>query len=123
MDPDANLAEQRKLAADLVDDYVDENETFRDKAERLAELVQALDGWITKGGFLPAAWQSTPAAPLPAKKKRIRYPHVFTRVSPGNGCDWCGRHIAPGRTEWVQVRFVDGPEGIYCRRQCLRENC
>ena len=56
MDPDANLAEQAKLArrilaADDAGDYADHD------ASRLAELVEALDEWIRRGGFLPQAWK------------------------------------------------------------------
>ena len=54
MDPNANLAEQRRIVArvteghDLVDHIHD--------LERLADLVEALDNWIVNGGCLPAAW-------------------------------------------------------------------
>lgn len=73
MDPDANLAEQRYLVARMIarTDAYDSNPNIKGAAdrtqqyqiaqthdaERLAELVQALDEWITKGGFLPARWK------------------------------------------------------------------
>lgn len=67
MDPDANLKEQREIAREIQAIWDDCNEdgtlTFpqmaaiSDKAGRLAELVEALDKWISKGGFLPAAWK------------------------------------------------------------------
>ena len=65
MDPNANLQEQRKLAARLLELPADElgNYTPAEQSEayfaglRLAELVEALDQWITKGGFLPDGWQ------------------------------------------------------------------
>lgn len=55
MDPNANLNESLALANAIIDgnDYVDAGE-----AERLAELVVALDDWIRKGGFLPDDWRS-----------------------------------------------------------------
>ena len=69
MDPNANVEEQRSLAAGilkLVDEHLDDieddelaedvNLEFVYKVGRLAELVQALDGWLSKGGFLPASW-------------------------------------------------------------------
>lgn len=64
MDPDVNLEEQRKLAARLIaqidsepaDDVID-----LDDVDRLIELVQALDQWISRGGFLPQAWQKKEA--------------------------------------------------------------
>ena len=59
MDPNANLEEQLRLARQFIE------RADRGRAERfhsgdtlrLAELVQALDEWIVKGGFLPARWQ------------------------------------------------------------------
>ena len=51
MDPNANLQEQLQLA-DLILDGLG----TRANAERLAELVVALDEWIAKGGFLPSKW-------------------------------------------------------------------
>ena len=52
MDPNANLAEQRRIAARMIEN--DEDRPLL--AYRLAELVEALDEWITNGGFLPSAW-------------------------------------------------------------------
>jgi hypothetical protein len=52
MDPNANLEEQRRLAKRLVDSPYE-----NDQVQRLAELVLALDEWISKGGFLPARWE------------------------------------------------------------------
>jgi len=52
MDPDENLAEQRRLAAE----FLEPDSELLD-IHRLAELVIALDEWIAGGGFLPAAWQ------------------------------------------------------------------
>lgn len=58
MDPNATLRELRQLAAQIITDYddVEGNGIDQDDANRLAELVEALDDWITKGGFLPGAW-------------------------------------------------------------------
>ena len=50
MDPNANLAEQIELAQMIVDGSVHDH---RDAADRLAELVLALDEWRRKGGFDP----------------------------------------------------------------------
>lgn len=44
MDPNAALAEMREA-------YAAEN------YERCAELADALDTWISRGGFLPRAWE------------------------------------------------------------------
>lgn len=51
MDPNANLAEQRRIVARILDG--DDSADW----SRLAELVQALDEWLTAGGFLPGEWQ------------------------------------------------------------------
>ena len=68
MDPDANLREQREIARAIQkvlddcngDGSLTDGQQFyvAAQAERLAELVEALDGWITKGGFLPARWRN-----------------------------------------------------------------
>ena len=70
MDPEANLAEQLSLAAEIIeiiDGGVDEGGNLSlsedemdevvDNANRLAELVQALDGWLRSSGFLPSSWE------------------------------------------------------------------
>ncbi len=54
MDPNANLAEQRRIVAQILD-----GDSSADWS-RLAELVEALDQWIAGGGFLPAAWNHGP---------------------------------------------------------------
>ena len=67
MDPNANLDEQRRLARNALEiqnncsdmgEYTDEQtENLSRIATRLAELVIALDEWITDGrGLLPEAW-------------------------------------------------------------------
>lgn len=58
MDPKTNLAELRGIAAevmrafDAADPETGEWANSEDREYRLAELVQALDGWISRGGFL-----------------------------------------------------------------------
>jgi hypothetical protein len=57
MDPDLNLREQRELAARIVADYERRFDGPRpEDARRLAQLVQALDEHITRGGALPRHW-------------------------------------------------------------------
>jgi membrane-bound lytic murein transglycosylase MltF len=55
MDPDANLTEQRRLAARLV--AYDQNTAHMEEARRLAELVEAMDVWLKNGGRLPKEWK------------------------------------------------------------------
>lgn len=64
MDPTANLEEQLRLAAQLnaVNQYPEDMDAnakadLLHKALRLAELVEALDGWIRGGGFPPKQWK------------------------------------------------------------------
>ncbi len=54
MDPNANLAEQRRLVVAILAD--DSASDLPEKAQRLAELAQALDEWLSNGGFLPYSW-------------------------------------------------------------------
>lgn len=65
MDPEANLKEQRTLAEDIIDILDDETNDEQDydvlaevaaQAMRLAELVQAMDQWMSRGGFMPSDW-------------------------------------------------------------------
>jgi hypothetical protein len=55
MDPNANLEAQRRIVARIID--LDATAIDPVDAVALADLVQALDEWLTRGGFLPAEWQ------------------------------------------------------------------
>jgi hypothetical protein len=57
MDPNANLEEQLRLAARIVEDGDSGVGASSLHADRLAELVLALNEWITNGGFLPERWR------------------------------------------------------------------
>lgn len=52
MDIEAALIEARDLARRILNEEGDEGD-----AERLAELFEAIDGWMTIGGFLPESWR------------------------------------------------------------------
>jgi hypothetical protein len=56
MDPDANLAEQLRWAERLTEDRFSNDRERCAAGVRLAELVQALDEWIRRGGFVPDRW-------------------------------------------------------------------
>lgn len=72
MDPNANLREQREIAAEInairdnldpiTDAFTsDQLDRLEHLALRLAELVEALDEWLNRGGFLPrrvAPWHA-----------------------------------------------------------------
>lgn len=59
MDPTTNLTEQISLANSLVD-YTPSRSTvekYVNDAQRLSELVLALNEWLCKKGFLPEQWK------------------------------------------------------------------
>lgn len=61
MDPNTLLRILRDLAQKLLDDDANAytgNETPEQAAELLAQGLQDLDEWLSKGGFLPAAWST-----------------------------------------------------------------
>ena len=60
MDPDATLREMRELARRLQDPDYDPANVFDAAADgqRLAELFDALDGWMCKGSALPVQWKA-----------------------------------------------------------------
>jgi hypothetical protein len=55
MDPNANIEEQRAIAARMLHGERPHSDWIADAA-RLAELVIALDGWLCSGGALPRTW-------------------------------------------------------------------
>ena len=67
MDPNACLEEMLRAAKRITENGMEEaadkpeqdqtDADFIGDADRLAELVLAMDGWLTKGGFLPARWE------------------------------------------------------------------
>lgn len=59
MDPDECLKICQKLARRIIEEADAELPITDDRAERLAEQFLNLNEWISKGGFLPAAWNVT----------------------------------------------------------------
>lgn len=59
MDPDENLRQQLQLAGAIIH-LADEDYDATDDAVRLAELVQAMNDWIQRGGYIPFAWRNHP---------------------------------------------------------------
>lgn len=61
MDPDTNLEEMLSLIEDLREQYEqsDDDNPVVDAHDtaRLLDLIEAPDGWIRKGGFLPEVWR------------------------------------------------------------------
>jgi hypothetical protein len=57
MDPNATLAAIRELVKQIDNtDRGSANIDLVDLALDLIELVDGLDQWLSKGGFLPSAW-------------------------------------------------------------------
>lgn len=65
MDPNAALAEIRALVS-KIDEFEWDDSTRAPLATVLAERVEALDVWLTSGGFKPADWDA-----------KVRTPHVL----------------------------------------------
>ncbi len=57
MDPNTNLKEQLDLARLIVYTHDKGYKVPHETSDRLAELVIALDEWISNGGFLPERWK------------------------------------------------------------------
>lgn len=52
MDPDVCLQDMLELAREILAD-----EHAYEGPAQLASLVEALDGWLRKGRFMPARWE------------------------------------------------------------------
>ena len=65
MDPDETLNELRALTARVRADA----RLSQADVERGAELFEALDGFLSSGGFMPVAWQSSRHPLFSAKAK------------------------------------------------------
>jgi hypothetical protein len=55
MDPNTALRDLREAIAEYDNDM---NKTAAGPADRLREAAGTLDEWLSKGGFLPDAWQA-----------------------------------------------------------------
>ena len=56
MDPNEALRQIREAIRDL-DEASRGHGDLLESAMRVADLVSGLDHWLSKGGFLPEAWQ------------------------------------------------------------------
>ena len=74
MDPNENLAEQRRICERLSARETSDPEEYEsgdvDDWQRLAELAHALDEWLSGGGFLPEAWKR-PALPFVGQAEEL----------------------------------------------------
>jgi len=60
MDPNETLRRMQEMAERVVRAADVGSDVDEDDACDLADAVQALDGWLSKGGFLPDAWRAKP---------------------------------------------------------------
>lgn len=60
MDPEANMQEQERIVARARGEAPSERDL-----DRLADLIEALDGWFSAGGFIPK-----PRTPASCRRQR-----------------------------------------------------
>jgi hypothetical protein len=124
MDPEANLSEQLSLAAEIIeiiDERGDEDgnlcdedkDEVVDNANRLAELVQALDGWIRSGGFLPKRWVKKPKSQRELAEAddvgQFEFEHAGFRCFVrrfDKASNWCGYVLLPEGHPWRDAELV-----------------
>lgn len=90
MDPNATLARIRELITAMHvtagTTRVSAFDAYANQAAELEELVEALDGWLTNGGFLPTGWRSD-AQKAWQDGKDLGYSHGFA-----DGYAWRSSH-------------------------------
>lgn len=57
MDPNENLRLQLRISKSIMAAIDKGKSVDEEDANRLAELVESLDQWILRGGFLPKRWK------------------------------------------------------------------
>lgn len=58
MDPNACLEEIRSLTESVLNTHDRDEQEYHSDCQRLAELIQSLDEWISKGGYFPGYWEN-----------------------------------------------------------------
>jgi hypothetical protein len=58
MDPNTVLRALRQLTARIDEISANPDRDWSDVALEALEGIDALDGWLTRGGFLPEAWST-----------------------------------------------------------------
>lgn len=77
MDINVTVAEMRKLSADMHawqdgDEDPDEPGEYYRIASEMVEYFDAMDGWLSKGGFAPDAWTRPQSRTLDLEKRAYR---------------------------------------------------
>ena len=60
MDPDQTLKEAREALANIRGKAGVPPAVVGAQVEQLIDAFEALDGWLSKGGFLPSEWSASP---------------------------------------------------------------
>lgn len=81
MDPNAALQQLRDLTSDVLRES---DGAPLDVRRSLAEAFQALDSWLSTGGFLPAAWERQPVAPRRPRVRRVDLDEALNHVRANN---------------------------------------
>lgn len=117
MDPNETL---RLLRLTIVQMRVDEHPDIRQAhADEIAEYVDALDGWLSGGGFLPGAWQAR-ATGTPAELAALVTAPAGTLYGPTTGartCVHCGVLIQWNGDSWEDMRYAPGARLVFCTDQ------
>jgi hypothetical protein len=106
VDPNTALTDIRDLIAHT---YTADGPAAEDSCRRLYELVEALDGWLSKGGFLPDAWRTASSA----KGDLSPNDHILTRAGrdldgPGLPYSMClSLHLYPDTPIFVRVHKAE----------------
>lgn len=64
MDVNATLRVLRQAYSDYEDTRGNAQGPEIDAADRMRDAIVALDEWLTRGGFLPAAWSANRSLPV-----------------------------------------------------------
>lgn len=67
MDPNAALEQIRESVSTIQSDALPEAD-YHHALNRLAELVDGLDQWLSRDGFLPDDWKAEEDKPVPYRK-------------------------------------------------------
>lgn len=81
MDPNATLARIRERAQEILSIRAAGDEALA-AADELAEHVQAMDEWLSKGGFLPQAWAENCDFDRQMRDQYIRRRHIVQGDQP-----------------------------------------
>jgi len=104
MDPDTTLAEIRVYVRVVLDDSTSAS-TRATHGEWLAERVEQLDQWLSRGGFPPSAWNKPPQS-LPETLDEL---HALSHPTPYPAPDATRRRAATAGLEAIERELKANP--------------